>query len=247
MSFLEKLHPFLRTPGEQEPNIAYFVARLGGEGERWAEEYTRPEHVEIMAGTNRALAALRARRIETGRREMEAVEKLFHANEGATSPEVHHLLGRWYFGALAYLHYCAEDLPQAEEALDRAAEEVRRAIQIRRFLLPYATECCEFWVQRIRVARNHRRWSTMWRNVEITRQIVDSERPCCVLDDGTGIGFPDVREFYSRFTGLTEEERRPLRWVLEEESWRRRFRSIVGEIYGLSGFVIPYTPAADPA
>lgn len=245
MSFLKKIHPLLRAPGDQEPNIAYFIARLGGEGERWAAEYTRSEHVDLMVGTNRALAALRARQIETGRRELQAVERLFYETEGVTAPEVHHLLGRWYFGALAYLYYCIEDLPRAEEALDRAEEEVRRAIEIRRFLLPYATECCEFWVQRIRVARNHRRWSAMWKNVEVTRQIVSGERPCCVLDDGTEIGFAAVREFYSRFAGLTEEERRPLRWVLEEESWHRRFRSILAEIYTLSGFVIPYTPAPD--
>jgi len=243
MSFLEKLHPLFRTPGDDGPNIAYFVARLGGEGERWAAEYTRPEHIELMAGTNRALVALRARRIEEGRRELERVESRFREAESRTTRDVHHVLGRWYYGMAAYYFYCIEDYPGAEEALDRGHEEVRQAIEHKPFLLPYAMECYDFWLQRIRIARSRRSWSEMWRRVEITRRITTGELPCCELSDGTTIDVKGVQAFYSAFEALTDQERQPLRRVLDEDGWKRHFHSKLSEICILPGFVIPYTPA----
>ncbi|HEY0512810.1 MAG TPA: hypothetical protein VGH73_12950 [Thermoanaerobaculia bacterium] len=241
--FLDRLHPSFRDPGDREPNIAYFIARQGGEAELWTEEYTRPEHVEMIAATNRALQALRLRRIEAGRRELRAAEEGFRAAASTAPPSVHHILGRWYYGALAYLHYCTEEFAAAEEALERADEEVREAIDQARFLLPYATECYEFWFQRVRVARNRRRWDEVWRRIEIARQIFDGERPCCVLSDGTRIDMATVQDFYRGLPALDEAERRPLLRFLDEESRQVWFRALLGEIYALPGFVIPYPPA----
>lgn len=243
MSFLETLHPLFRSPGDGEPNIAYFVARLGGEGERWAAEYTRPEHVELMSSANRSLAALRARRIDEGRRELRTVEDLFQETAATALPEVHHILGRWYYGLLAYYLYCVEDHRGAEEALDQGHEEVRRAIELRRFLIPYAMECYDFWLQRIRIARSQRLWPEVWRRIEIVRQIAGGERPCCVLSDGTPVDVNAVQAFYAGFVALTREERLVLSRVADAEGRLRHFRSILSEVYSLPGFVIPYTPA----
>jgi hypothetical protein len=243
MGFLDKIHPAFRTPGDSEPNIAYFVARQGGEGESWAEEYTRPEHVEIVAGTNRALRALRRRRYEEGRQELRAIEGPFHAAGRATAREVHLILGRWYFGVLAYYFYCVEDFAGADETLDLAQEGVRQAIDLRRCLLPYAMECYEFWYQRIRISRSQRLWPEVWRRAEIARQIAAGERPCCVLDDGTAIDIAAVQAFYRGCEELTEAERKPLRRILDQEERSRQVRSVFSEIYAMPGFVIPYTPA----
>lgn len=243
MSFLDKLHPAFRTPGDTDPNIAYFVARQGGEGESWAEEYTRPEHVEIIAGTNRALRALRGRRLEEGGRELRALEEPFHAAESATPREVHLILGRWYYGVLAYSFYCAEDFSSAEEMLDRAQEGVRQAIGLRRCLLPYAMECYEFWFQRIRISRSQRLWPEVWKRAGIARQIAAGERPCCVLDDGTAIDIAAVQEFYKRCEPLTDSERRALLRIIDPEERVRQVRSVLSEVYAMPGFVIPYVPA----
>lgn len=246
MSFLESLPPLFRTPGDDEPNVAYFVARTGEEGERWAHEYTRPEHVEIMTGANRALQVLRARRIAEGYQELLAVERLFHGAADDTPPEVHHMLGRWYYGLLAYYLYCIADLQGAEEALDRGHEEVRRAIERKRFLLPYATECYGFWVQRIRIAQRQRLWSELAHRAEITRQIAVGEKPCCVLDDGTVVDIAAVQAFYLGFEELTARERQPLQQVLDCETRLRQLRSVLSQAYNVPGFVIPYTPGPSP-
>ena len=246
MSVLEKLHPTFRTPGEDEPNIAYFVARLGGEGEAWAEEYTRPEHVRLMGTVDQAVRSLHARRAEEGRRDLQAAEGMLREVAASTSREVHLLLGRWYYQARAFYLYFLEDFRAADEALDRTEEEVLRAIEGKPFLLPYAMRCYELWCHRIRVARGQRLWPEVWRRVEITRQIAEGDRPCCVLRDGTAIGISAVKAFYSRFEALTERERLPLRRVVDDESRRRYFRKTLSGIYSLPGFVIPYTPAPAP-
>jgi hypothetical protein len=243
MSFLDSLHPAFRTPGGEEPNIAYFIARLGGEGELWAAEYTRPEHVELMAGANRALAALRARRIAEGRRELRAVEERFHQARGTASPGVHGILGRWYYGLLAYYLYRVEEYRGADEALDRGHEEVRRAIENKRFLLPYAVECYGFALQSIRVACEQRLWAEMWRRVETARKIVTGEHPCCELRDGTAIGLASVQAFYTGFEELTQQELQALLPVIDAEERKRRFRSSLSAVYLPPGFVIPYAPA----
>jgi hypothetical protein len=243
MSFLEKLHPSFRTPGEDEPNIAYFVARLGGEGEAWAEEYTRPEHVRLMGTVDQAVRSLHARRAEEGRRDLQAAEGMLRKAAASASREVHLLLGRWYYQARAFYFYFLEDFRAADEALDRTEEEVLLAIEGKPFLLPYAMRCYELWCHRIRVVRTQRHWPELWRRVEITRQIVEGDRPCCMLRNGTMIDINAVKGFYSQFEGLTEREWQPVRWVVDDESRRRQFRQILSEVYTLPGFVIPYTPA----
>ena len=165
MSFLDRLHPSSRTPGDAEPNIAYFVARLGGEAEEWAVEYTRPEHVELMALTEQAVRALRARRIEEGRRALQRAEDILRATASGVSREVHLLLGRWYHQARAYLFYAQEDFRAADASLDRGEELVRQAIEGRSFLLPYAMRCYELWSHRLRIARAQRLWSELSRRV----------------------------------------------------------------------------------
>jgi hypothetical protein len=245
VSFLDRLHPAYRTPGETEPNIAYFIARLGGEGEDWAAEYTLSPHVELMALTERAVQLLRARRTAEGRRDLQAAEALLRAAGGA-SPEVRLLLGRWYHQARAYLFYAQEDFRAAEEELDEAEERVRQAIAGKPFLLPYSMRCYEVWCHRLRVARGQRLWPELRRRAEVTRRMVEGEAPLCVLGDGTAVDIAAVKAFYARLADLTESERLPLRWVIDDESRRRQHSAILAQVYALPGFVIPYTPGPAP-
>jgi hypothetical protein len=247
MSFLEKLHPLFRTPGDREPNVAYFVARSGGDGERWAEAYTRAENVEIMSGTRRALAALRAHRLEQGRRELQAVEVMLHTAESTADRDVLHVLGLWFYGTLAYYLYCIEDYRGAEEALDRKHDEIQQAIESKRYLLPYAMECYDVCLQRTRVARNQRLWSEVEQRLEIARQVFAGERPFCLLSDRTAVDLAAIRGFYLGLGPLTERERRPLGWILDETERSRHLRSFFAEVYAPPGFIIPYAPVHGPA
>lgn len=238
MSFLESLHPSLRNPGVAEPNWAYFVARRDEEGERWAERYSRPEHTEMMSDNMAALNLMRRNQLEAGYRKLDEVRSRLMDLEQET-PDVFHVLGRWYYGALAYYHYCRDDFIRAEEALDLAHEEVRQAIEFRRFLMPFAQHCYDFSVQRIRIVRNQRRWSEMWRLIEIARQAGSGERPYCVLSDGTDINLSTVQEFYSALKPFDQKEQDALRIVFDANLRVRALRRSLAEVFALPGFVIP--------
>jgi len=235
------LHPDLRTPGDAEPNWPYFVSLCGEEGFRWAQDFGSRRHVELMAGTTRALGLLRKRQIEAGLAELRWVETGLTEIE-TESPVFFHVLGRWYFGAIAYYYYCIEDYAQANAALDAAHTAVQHAIETQSFLVPFAAHCHDFWIQRIRIERNRRRWSDMWRLIEVARQIEVGERPYCVLSDGTPIDIAAIQDFYSSLAPFTEEERTSLLPVLDDTLRLRIFRVTLAEIFAMPGFVIPYRP-----
>jgi hypothetical protein len=235
------LHPGLRKPGDIDPNWPYFVSLYSEEGFRWAEEYGRREHVQLMEQTTQSLQLLRRRKIGPGLELLGTVEAGLAKIE-REAPLFFHVLGRWYFGALAYYYYCIEDFPGAARALDAAYDSVQRAVEIKRFLVPFASHCHDFWIQRIRIHRNQRRWDDMRRAIEMARQTVTGERPYCVLSDGTPIDVAAIQSFYRSIAPFTEEEKVPLRLVFDDEFRLLSFRHSLAEIYAMPGFVIPYRP-----
>lgn len=235
------LHPSLRNPGDIEPNWPYFVSLCGEEGFRWAEEYGRGEHVQLTEKIMQSLGLLRRRKVEEGFELLRSAEASLAKIE-EVSPVYFHVLGRWYFGALAYYHYVREDFPNARQALDDAYSAVQRAIELRRFLIPFALHCYDFWIQRIRIERNQRCWDAMRSSIEMARRLAAGQESFCVLGDGTPIDISAVQAFYHSLAPFTEEEREPLRTVLDDARRLRSFRLDIAEIYAMPGFVIPYRP-----
>jgi hypothetical protein len=245
MSFLERLHPSLRTPGEFEPNWGYFVAKRDESGAAWAEHYCHPEHVAVTTATTASLKLIRKNQMKAGFQKLEEARDILLPIE-RTAPDIFHVLSRFYYGALAYYHYSIEDFPAAEEAFDFAHEEVRKAIERQSFLMPFASNCFDFSIQRIRIVRNQRRWEEMWRRVEIARQTAMGERPYCVLTDGTEIDLASIQAFYRSLEPFSHEEEASLRTVFDEAARARDFRFALTEIFAVPGFVIPYLPRSTP-
>ncbi|HYU32691.1 MAG TPA: hypothetical protein VEW48_11055 [Thermoanaerobaculia bacterium] len=243
MSFLDQSHPVLRTPGSHEPNFAYFVARHDTEGQIWVERFSLPQHIAITATTTRALKLLRNRQMADGLRELDAAAEAL-CDVKRSDPDIFHTLQRWYFGALAYYYYCREEFSEAEQCLDAAHHEVREAIELRPFLLPLAPHCYDFWIQRVRIVRNQRRWNEMWHLVDIARQVFTGERPFCRLDDGTAIDFSALKTYYESMAPFSEEEAKPLRSVFDPVTRRRLMNLDLAEAFAMPGFVIPYRPLA---
>lgn len=243
MNFIDKLHPSLQTPGDGEPNWAYFIAMRDEEGQHWAERYSLPEHVEIARDTTLSLKNMRRNYLEEGLRLLEKVDRMLQLVE-QDSPDIGHVLRRWYYGALAYYFYCKSDFVRAEEALDVAHEEIRQAIECKSFLLPLAQHCFDLCIQRARIVRNQRLWDEMWKRVEIARQTAVGERPYCLLDNGTAIDLDAVQKFYLSFEVLSDEERKSLSAVLDEDVRNRNLQQSLTGIYAISGFVIPYLPGS---
>ena len=76
--------------------------------------------------------------------------------------------------------------------------------------------------------------------------MVEGEAPLCVLGGGNAVDIAAVKAFYARFEALDEREARPLRRVVDDETRRRHFLSILSEVYAVPGFVIPYAPEPAP-
>jgi hypothetical protein len=235
----KRLHPSLQWPGDAEPNWPYFIALHCEEGLSWVEEYTRPLHLEMLQGTTESLRSLRARQIDRGHTLLEQIARGLNSVM-ETSPATAHILGRWYYGALAYCHYCRDEFGLAEQALDQAQEEVRRTVELRRFLLPFASHCNDFCIQRVRIVRAQRRWAEMWRRIEISREMSMGQRPFFLLSDGTSVDLAAVQAFYRSIPGLTREEQKPLRSIFDERIRQQTTERMLAEVFAMPGFVIPY-------
>lgn len=230
------------TPGDVEPNWLYFVARSGEVGQQWAEEYSSAASRALLDAAFQALALLRRRQLEAGEARLRVAKTLLRQLERA-APPTFLALQRWYYGALAYNHYCREDFEAAERVLDQAHAAVRDAIDAQRFLIPFARDCFDFTFQRCRISRSRRRWQELHHRLEITCDVVEGRRPYCVLRDGTLLDLAAVRRFYDSLPALTAEERESLRPVYDEDLRRQRFLREVHVLYAFSGLVVPYIPS----
>ena len=230
------------TPGDVEPNWLYFVARSSEAGRQWAEEYCSSASRALLDAAFQALALLRRRQLEAGEARLRAAKSLLLQLERA-APPTFLALQRWYYGALAYNHYCREEFEMAEHVLDRAHAAVRDAIDAQRFLIPFARDCFDFTFQRCRISRFRRRWQELRQRLEITCDVVEGRRPYCVLHDGTRLDLAAVRHFYDSLPALTVEERASLRPLYDEDLRRQRFLREVHVLYAFSGLVVPYIPA----
>jgi len=219
----------------------HFVALSCDEGRRWVKEYRRPECLELTRWIGQALAWLRRGRVDDG------CELLVRAEEraralAALSPSLRHVLDRFYYGALAYLHYCLEDFDTAQELLERSDDAVRAAIEERRFLLPLAVHCHEFCLQHARIARSRRRWQEMREHIARSRAMMQDRLPLCVPRDGAAVYVATVAEFYRSIPGLSAEELAALRDLLDDGRRLELFERFVAGLYALRGPVIPYLP-----
>jgi hypothetical protein len=230
----------VHDPAGEPLDWSHFVARSGDEGRRWVEQYRRPELVQLARWSSESLRLLRRRNLEAGREVLERIDARLQTMNGSAPPSVARVLERWYYSVLAYHRYCVEDFDGAEHALGQAHEAVRAGIEMHRFLLPLATHCSDFAIQRARVARNRRRWREMRAGVELVRSMMAGGAPFCTLRDGTPVRLAEVLGFYDSLPGLTDAERESLRSLLDERVRRDDLDRFIAGLYAVPGMIIPY-------
>lgn len=223
---------------QQRYHWVHFVGRSGAAGERWARLYDAPEGEEVRRLTRSALRLLLARRTAEGERELERLAHHLRSLAGLP-PSLRAIHHRWYYGARAYCFYCMLDFVRAESDLGRAEASVVEAIERDRFLLPAAQECPDFPHQRIRIARNRRRWDEMARQIDIERGMMCGERPLCVLSSGEAVRYDDLRPYFAALP-LDAEERSYAESFLDAELRCAAFERSARGLYALGHLVIPY-------
>jgi len=224
--------------GATQPNWFHFVAMCGEEGSRWVEEYRQPECRQLTGEISRALELLRKRQIEAGGDHLRKVADPLRSLTPSCET-IGLVLERIYHPVLAYYYYCIEDYDAAEEALEAAGSALRRAIQLRRFLLPLVDSFVDLTFQRARIARNRQRWVEASNFLRKVDGMIQGELPFCCLSDGTAIDLAGLRHFYSLLP-LTEEDRAMASYVFNGNILRSVFEKTEAEIYCQIGLLIPY-------
>lgn len=217
-----------------------YVALSGREGEQWVEEFdqrVRPI-VELcracVKGLRRGLTFDEAG--DLLRRAREGLDAL----DGQADPSFRGAAERWYYGALGFYFYSRRAFDEADDSMWRAHESVTRAVDQHRYLVGLAYDCYEFELHRARIARDRCAWAAMRRHAEASAGMRSGLRPFCVLSDGTPIALSDLRQFYASLPELTEEDRKDLVRIIDDERGPREAARFVRTMFRLSGFVIEY-------
>lgn len=228
---------YLASPVQDGLEWTHFVGRQSAEGRDWVADYARVRPIENACA--RALGLLRRRQYDAGFDELSKVEQALEPI-GAGQEVTRHVLDRWYYGVLAYYHYCKEAFDRAETLMTAAHQAVASAISRGRFLMPLANHCHEFRLHKARIARNRRDWPAMRRYVDQVRDMMEDRRPFCDLDDGSPVYLSSIRDFYRSLGALTPSETQALSSLLDDQRRRLLFERFVHRLYVLPGFVIPY-------
>lgn len=215
----------------------HFIDRSGEPGRRWADEYRGYRHLSELC--QEALLLLRARRKDEGRQVLEGAGREREALRGV-DPSIRAVLDRWYYGVLGYYLYTLDAFDDADHVMRQAHATVADAVGMRRFLIPLAYHCHEFYLHRARIARNRMHWGEMRVYVDEVRGMMEGCVPLCTLADGTPVPIGAVQEFYRSLAPLSEVEHAACRRLLDDAELMRGFDRFIHVMYQLPGTVIPY-------
>jgi hypothetical protein len=157
----------------------------------------------------------------------------------ATSPGIYHVIGRYYYGALAYYEYCVEDFEGADRTLNKTLEAIRKSVEAEPCLLPFSAVAMDVPLKQAQIARAQGLWSEMRDRLRMTKEIVLDQRPMFVLSDGTPIyhhtlAAPFLDSPSGNGTGET------VRYLTDEALRLQVFEQWVEILYALPDFLIPY-------
>lgn len=213
------------------------VPLSGEDGCRWMTEYQRcrPVTVPILS----VIPILRRGDCETGARILAEAWESFGTME-VPDHSVRCVVERWYYGALAYLHYCRKEFDDADRVMVQAGGVMGEAVARRHFLLALADEAVEISFHRARIARNLRRWRVMREHIDEAWAMREGEIPYYVLPCGTSVWLRDVNEFLDSLPA--PEGGGPLLPELQDPVRRRQNTDRhVRDILRIPGFVVQHS------
>ena len=215
-----------------------FVAGSSEAGREWAETYGAPRYGVIKEMADEALGLLRKYRLEDGRRKLADLHQAVEALRGAPA-SIFCVLEVWYHSALAYQYYLEEELECAERSLAAAHDAASKAMELCDCLLPLAYVCSELAFQKIRIARNGRRWDEMAAQIDTVRGMLEGHNPLCTLSAGRSVYTSTLAEFCRRAC-TTPEQEELVGSMFSADRQLEGFELFVHRVYVLPGFVIPY-------
>jgi hypothetical protein len=213
------------------------VAASGPAGARWVERY-RALAGETWGHIQTALRNFRGRRREEGWSQLRQAEELRAAL--ASDPSLFHVLGRFYFGVLAYAGFCGEDYQLAGGALQEALDSIRQAIETEDFLVPFAALTTDMLLKRAQVARAQCLWREMASAIADLGAVAKDRQPLCVLSGGRPIFHSTIGDFLARLPPSLPAAERAASYLSNAAMRMSQLETQAQSLYALPGFVIPY-------
>lgn len=212
------------------------VAQGDAEARRWVEVYA-PLAREIGDQLMQAVSRLRAGKPEEGRALLEQADRL-RLSLLPDEPSMFAVMSRFYFGSYAFFLFLAGEPERADIAMREARAAIAKAIEIDRFLYPFAMVSLDIPLKLATIARQQRRWLALQEHLLEYRDMGTSRQPLCVLSDGTAIRCSDVLRDLAALP-LSDERRSDLRVLLQEDLWHWEVQRRVARYYAPPGWLIP--------
>lgn len=214
------------------------VASTGATGERWRQRY-RSKGGDLGGWIRQSMALMH-------RREMsEAKDLLDHtaarrAQLRKQEPGIYHVLGRFYYGSLAYFQYRTGELDGVDRSMSAVADEIRSAIESEPFLLPFAALATDVPLKRARLAREERRWDEAEAQLQIFCDMKLDRHPLCVLADGTQVYHRTIAELLECIPDLEEQHLPALRYLQDIALRRDQLARTIEGFYTPRGLFIAH-------
>jgi hypothetical protein len=226
-------------------NSFTFIAKLdvlnhcGDEARHWLERFSLEENYTLATEVFEAMVLFRRHQRAQALAKLDGVD--LRLGERSHEPRsIVDLLRRWHLAAMAYYHYLEDDLDAAEAALEGARQKICDALTLHPFLVPAATHCIDFRIQRARIARRRNQWREVQRHLDTVRAIYSDRHPFCELASGRKIYLSDLRRFYLALP-LTDKQLADVQFAVDENfphhDWIDRLEE---NIFALPDWVIPY-------
>lgn len=222
---------------EEDYDWLGLVAASGLEGERWAASY-RILRGNTVDDLRQSLQALRQRRIDEGYR---LLTRAFAAWQplAAVKPDVYWVVGRFFWGTLAYYYYCNDDFAGADQALGTAGRSIRMAVEQSFYLLPFAVVLVDINLKQAQTARVRWDWTTMKERLSSVEEIMTDRKPLLVLNDGTAVFHHTIGQSFDPCS-LPPRLANAARYLFDESLRLQCFERSRDSLYALPDLLLPF-------
>lgn len=221
---------------EKDYNWAVLIAATGLEGRSWLDSYA--EESELRDWIRESLSLMRRRQIEPGMRLLDQAHARWEPLR-TTAPGIYHVIGRYYYGALAYYEYCAGNFERADHTLVETLNSIRQAVEAEPCLLPFSAVAMDVPLKQAQITRALGRWSEMRHHLVEAREMAMDRRPMFVLGNGAPIFHHTLAAPFLALppaNGTSET----LHYLTDESLRLQVFNQWVEILYSLPYFLIPY-------
>ncbi len=214
------------------------IAAHGPEGADWVVTY-HGEAAEVHDLIKASAAALRRQQIDESGELLRRAEARRRDLLPAQS-SIFHVMGRFYFGALAFYYYRRGEMEQADRTMIEAYASIQAALELKSFLLPFAAVSLDIPLKRARIARARLRWQEMREHSTFLREAIADTRPLFLLHKREPIYHSTLFDCLKDIPDLAESLRPGMSYLADRSLREEAAVQLLGQLYLFPELLIPY-------